>query len=63
MALLRGRHLHRVISSAAASAYEMQRFECRTGGEPVNSINLISRDSRGTVWILTDTGLFRHKQG
>ncbi len=48
----------RVISSAAASAYEMQRFECRTGGEPVNSINLISRDLRGTVWILTDTGLF-----
>ena len=48
----------RVISSASVSAYDMQRFECRSGGETVSSINLISRDSRGVVWILTDTGLF-----
>lgn len=48
----------RVISSPSSSACDIQRFECRTGGEPVKSINIISKDSRGVVWILSDNGLF-----
>jgi signal transduction histidine kinase/DNA-binding response OmpR family regulator/ligand-binding sensor domain-containing protein len=49
----------RVMSRAASPEYSMQRFECRNGNTPANSINLISKDSRGTVWILSDIGLFR----
>jgi signal transduction histidine kinase/ligand-binding sensor domain-containing protein/DNA-binding response OmpR family regulator len=48
----------RVISQDSSSAYSLQRFRCSTGPTPVTSINLIARDSKGTVWILTDSGLF-----
>ncbi|NLE36114.1 MAG: response regulator [Bacteroidales bacterium] len=48
----------RVISQESSSACSLQRFSCSTGSAPVTSINLISRDTEGTVWILTDSGLF-----
>jgi len=48
----------RVISRAASPEYSIHRFECRNGNTIANSINLISKDRNGTVWILSDSGLF-----
>lgn len=48
----------RVISQASSSEYTLQRFECRSEAAPVTSVNLIAKDSKGTVWVLTDSGLF-----
>ncbi len=49
----------RVISSTTSSEYKLDRFECRNGSDISPTVKLISKDSRGTVWILTDKGLFR----
>jgi ligand-binding sensor domain-containing protein len=48
----------RVISTASSPEYRLDRFVCRTGNESPGKIKLISKDSRGTVWILTSGGLF-----
>ncbi len=48
----------RVISQASSSDYTLQRFECSSEATPVTSVNLIAKDSKGTVWVLTDSGLF-----
>jgi signal transduction histidine kinase/ligand-binding sensor domain-containing protein/DNA-binding response OmpR family regulator len=48
----------RVISSLS-SDYRTSRFGFRNDSMEINSVNLISKDSRGTVWILTNNGLFR----
>jgi signal transduction histidine kinase/DNA-binding response OmpR family regulator/ligand-binding sensor domain-containing protein len=48
----------RVISQASSSGYSLQRFECRNEKNPVTSVNLITKDTMGTVWILSDSGLF-----
>jgi signal transduction histidine kinase/DNA-binding response OmpR family regulator/ligand-binding sensor domain-containing protein len=49
----------RVISSATSSEYTLDRFDCSNGNEPDTHVNLVSRDSRGMVWILTGNGLFQ----
>jgi signal transduction histidine kinase/ligand-binding sensor domain-containing protein/DNA-binding response OmpR family regulator len=48
----------RVISSLS-SDYRISRFGFRNDSLEITSVNLISKDSRGTVWILTNEGLFR----
>jgi signal transduction histidine kinase/ligand-binding sensor domain-containing protein/DNA-binding response OmpR family regulator len=49
----------RVISSATSSEYKLDRFVCRNGSASTPAVRLISKDSHGTVWILSDNGLFR----
>ncbi|MDZ7635852.1 MAG: two-component regulator propeller domain-containing protein [Bacteroidales bacterium] len=53
----------RVISSPSSSEYKLDRFVCRNGSSSTPSVNLISKDSRGTVWILSDNGLYRVTDG
>ena len=49
----------RVISSPSSAGYRLDSIECRNGNGPGGMVNLISKDSRGIVWILTGQGLFR----
>ena len=49
----------RVISSASSPGYTIDRFNCEGSDNTPVKVNLISRDSRGTAWILTSVGLFR----
>ena len=49
----------RVISSASSPGYTIDRFNCQGSDNTPVKVNLISRDSRGTAWILTSVGLFR----
>jgi len=51
----------RVISTASSPEYRLERFECRGSDGSPEKVKLISRDNRGTVWILTTGGLFRVK--
>ena len=48
----------RVISTASSPECRIDRFECRNSNEPRARVKLISKDNRGTVWILTSGGLF-----
>lgn len=48
----------RVISTASSPDYRLDRFECPGSSASQGKVKLISRDSRGTVWILTSGGLF-----
>jgi len=49
----------RVKSSSSSPEYKLDRFVCRNGSAATPAVRLISKDSRGTVWILSDNGLFR----
>lgn len=49
----------RIISSAAASDYRTERFKCSNGSSSDPEVNIICKDDRGTIWILSDNGLFR----
>jgi signal transduction histidine kinase/DNA-binding response OmpR family regulator/ligand-binding sensor domain-containing protein len=48
----------RIISSASSPEYNLSRYDCRNGDDPPESVNMIMKDSRGIVWILTGNGLF-----
>ncbi len=49
----------RVKSSSTSPDYKLDRFVCRNGSTATPAVRLIRKDSRGTVWILSDNGLFR----
>lgn len=49
----------RVISSSSSPEFKLDRFVCSNGSSSNPAVNLICKDSHGTVWVLSDDGLFR----